>query len=89
MKCFSYWCKENAVYKIDFFNSCPHHAIELIGLKALLNMCTTSDDTCSHCGKPLHDDFMAVDIHGELFCSIACAFAYNDVTKMEDDDDEH
>lgn len=87
MKCLSYRCKEPAEYKIDYFNFCPHHAIEFIGLKALLNMSTTCDDTCSHCGKLLHDDFIAQDINGELFCSIACAFAYNAVTKMEGDDD--
>lgn len=87
MKCLSYRCKTPAEYNIDYFHFCLHHAIGFIGLKALLNMCTTSDETCSHCGKPLQDDFIAQDIRGNLYCSIACAFACNGVTKMEDDDD--
>lgn len=90
MKCFAYRCNKNAEYEIDTrINSCPRHALELIGLKALLNMCRCHDDTCHHCGKPLYDDFIAQDKRGELYCSIACAFACNGVTKMEDDDDEH
>lgn len=89
MKCLSYRCETPAEYKIDNFKFCPRHAIGFIGLKALLNMNTTSDDTCSHCGKPLHDDFIAQDINGYLYCSIACAFACNGVTKMEDDDDDN
>lgn len=89
MKCLSYRCKEPAEYKIDYFKFCPHHAIEFIGLKALLNMSQCHDDTCEHCGKPLYDDFIAQDINGYLYCSIACAFACNGVTKMEDDDDDN
>lgn len=88
-KCLSYRCNENAVYKVDNFNFCPHHAIEFIGLKALLNMSTTSDDTCSHCGKALYDDFIAQDARGNLYCSIACAFACNGVKWLGGDDDEH
>lgn len=86
MKCLSYRCKTPAEYKIDNFNFCPRHALEFIGLKALLNMSTTCDDTCSQCGKTLYDDFIAQDKQGNLFCSIACAFACNGVTKMEADD---
>ena len=87
MKCLSYTCKTPAEYKIDHFKFCPQHAIGYIGLKALLNTCRNSDETCSHCGKPLIDDFIAMDINGYLYCSIACAFACNAVTKLEDDDD--
>lgn len=79
MKCLSYKCKENAVYKIDNFKFCLHHAIEFIGLKAVLNMSTTGADACGHCGKILYDDFIGQDARGNLYCSIACAFACNAV----------
>lgn len=87
MKCWSFRCKTPAEYKIDHFKFCPRHAIEFIGLKALLNVSTSGDETCSHCGKPMIDDFIAQDLRGNLYCSIACAFACCAVTKMEDDDD--
>lgn len=87
MKCLSFRCGAPAEYKIDNFQFCPRHAIEFIGLKALLNMSQCHDETCIHCGKPLYDDFIAMDINGYLYCSIACAFACNAVTKLEDDDD--
>lgn len=89
MKCLSYRCNESAVYKVDNFKFCPHHAIEFIGLKALLNMSTSSDEACSRCGKPLIDDFIAQDLRGDLYCSIACAFACNAVERLGGYDGEH
>ena len=89
MKCNVYRCTEDAVYDVDPLSLCPNHAIEFIGLKALLNMNTTGDETCGHCGKILYDDFIAQDKRGKLYCSIACAFACNDVKWLGGDGDEH
>lgn len=87
MKCLSYRCNESAVYKVDNFKFCPHHAIEFIGLKALLNTCRCHDEACCHCGKPLIDDFIAQDLRGNLYCSIACSFACNSVERLGGYDD--
>lgn len=42
---------------------------------------------CWMCGDPLDDKYYA-DTNGDPFCSVKCAFKYNDVCELEDNDNE-
>lgn len=39
---------------------------------------------CEMCGDPLDDKYYA-DINGDPFCSVKCAFEYNDVCELEEE----
>lgn len=87
MKCVRLKCNKEAEFTVDGIPWCKHDVPGCLGLKAFIN--TENDpalnsEECDNCGAPLLGDFIAQDIKGRLFCSVACAYSRNDVKKLED-----
>lgn len=92
MKCTRFRCTKEAELTVDDIPWCKTDVNGYLGLQALIN--TENDpalnsDFCDNCGAPLLGDFIAQDVKGRLFCSVACAYARNGVKRLEDNNDNN